>query len=80
MDLSFIKREFGDRLCLVGGVDIRLLINGSSEDVVEAVKRCISEAAPGGGYILHSSGSIGPDVPLENLFTMVKVARKYGRY
>jgi len=37
-------------------------------------------AAPGGGYILHSGGSIGPDVPIQNLLAMIKAGRKYGKY
>jgi len=49
MDHRRIKREFGDRLCFHGGIDVqRTLPLGSVEDVKRHVKSVIEALAPGG--------------------------------
>ncbi|MFN4226908.1 MAG: uroporphyrinogen decarboxylase family protein [Candidatus Ratteibacteria bacterium] len=48
--------------------------------IYEEVKKCIEDAAKGGGYILTSSNSIHYNVPAKNLIYMVEAARKFGRY
>jgi len=44
------------------------------------VRRCIDAAAEGGGYILASSNTLHANCKVENIYTMVDEARKYGRY
>lgn len=81
LDMATIKREYGDRICLLGNIDcIGTLVSGSVADVEEEVRRTIGIAAPGGGYILTSSNTIHPDVRAENYIAMVKAAHKYGAY
>jgi uroporphyrinogen decarboxylase len=81
MDIGRAKREYGDRLCLMGNIDCgQLLSNGKESEVVSAVRRTIAEAAPGGGYVLASSNSIHPAVKPDNYAAMVEAGRSYGRY
>ncbi len=81
MDIEEVKREFGDKVCLLGNIDCSfLLVFGSQEDVRLAVKDTIEKAAPGGGYIITSSNSIHPGVKPENYLAMVEAAREYGAY
>lgn len=81
MSLGEVKSKFGDRLCLLGNVDVTYVLpNGSASEVVADVRRCIDEAAEGGGYILSSSNSIHNAVRIENVGVMVEAARKYGAY
>jgi len=81
MDLKFMKENYGHRICLIGNIDNRTTLpNGTPEDVEKEVKEKIRIAAPDGGYILHSGHSIGTDVPTENIFAMVRAARKNGKY
>jgi len=59
MDLGEIKKKYGHRVCLVGNVDCAYTLTwGTIEEVREDVKRCIRQAARGGGYICMSSNSI----------------------
>jgi uroporphyrinogen decarboxylase len=58
MDLSRIKREYGQDLVLIGNVDVRVLCGSDLEAVRREVRRCIQEGAPGGGYMLASCNSI----------------------
>lgn len=80
-DLATIKREYGDRLSLMGNIHTtEIMLNGSIKDVENAAKKCIDDAAMGGGYILSTGDQCGRDTPSENIFKLVEVARTYGRY
>ncbi|MHA1608282.1 MAG: uroporphyrinogen decarboxylase family protein [Candidatus Freyarchaeota archaeon] len=80
VDIAEVKRRVGDKLCLLGNIDVSyVLSHGSKEDVEEAVKRTIEVAAPGGGFIL-SPTNMHPGVKPENLRWMVEAARRYGVY
>lgn len=81
MDLGDVKKEFGDRLCLMGNVDCaHVLTWGTPEEVREDVKRCVRQAARGGGYICMSSNSIHSGVKPETYVEMVRAIREYGQY
>ncbi|RJP19173.1 MAG: hypothetical protein C4520_13370 [Candidatus Abyssobacteria bacterium SURF_5] len=81
MDLKRVKTYCGDRVCLLGNIDcIDLLPSGTEEEVEQAVKQAIADAAPGGGYIITSSNTIHPGCKPENYIAMVRAARKYGVY
>ena len=78
--LSDAKRTVGDRLCLCGGVDsVNVLSMGTPEQVREAVRQAILDAAPGGGFILGSSDGVR-DTPLENMKAYFQAAREFGDY
>ena len=77
-DLGALKREVGDRLCLLGNVDVDLLARGTPDDVRRAV-RCVKEvwaADPAGGVILSSSNSITNYCRLENYLAMMDEAQR----
>mgnify|MGYP003881252157 FL=1 len=81
MDLSDLKRSYGDKICLLGNVDCAgSLVRGSKEEVMEETKDCIRKAAHGGGHILCSSNVIHSRVKAENYFAMLDVCHSYGRY
>ena len=81
MDLKDVKQKYGDKVSILGNVDCRhVLPFGSEEDVRRDVRRCIDAAGKGGGYVLASSNSIHANCKVENVYTMVDEARKYGRY
>ena len=81
MDIREVKERYGDRLCILGGLNLDYpLSRGTPQEVEEEVKRLIKEIAPGGGYCLGSSNSIPEYVPLENYKAMLESGLKYGRY
>ena len=81
VDLALVKRKVGDKLCLLGNVDVShvLTANGTKEDVEAWVKSAIKTAGPGGGYIC-SATNIHPGVEPQNLKWMVEAAHKFGTY
>ncbi len=81
MRLKDVKDKYGDAMCVMGNVDVAYVLPlGTIKETESEVRRCIREAASGGGYILSSSNSIHDGVKVENFRAMVKAARKYGKY
>lgn len=81
MEADRLKREFGDRLSFWGGIDTMHVLNrGTPEDVRREVKTKIEALAPGGGFILNPIHNVQPDVPVENLLTMIDAALEFGWY
>lgn len=80
-NLAELKKLYGDKLVLKGNLHTTdVMLRGSVQDVVDACKRAIDDAAEGGGFILSSGDQCGRDTPEENLFAMIETARTYGRY
>jgi len=78
--MAEIKGKYGDKLCLMGNINIDLLGRGKPEEVASEVKRLIEIASPGGGFILSSSNELGRETSAENALAMYQTAQRYGRY
>jgi uroporphyrinogen decarboxylase len=77
MDIFKLKREFGRRLTLCGGIRTQdLLLGGSARDVRDEIRRLKEEMGRGGGYILQPGNQVQPDVPLRNVVAMIEEARR----
>lgn len=80
MDLAEVKRRVGDRLCLIGNLDITyLLVEGTREEVFAAVRKAIADAGQGGGFIVAPDHSHA-DISVERLQWMAEAVRQYGVY
>jgi uroporphyrinogen decarboxylase len=80
MDILKIKKEYGDRLCLVGNVSNELLRSGTTAEIEERVKYLIRNVAPGGGYCVGSGNSVPEWAKFENYMAMREATFKYGKY
>jgi len=81
VSIAEAKKRIGNRVCLCGNLNsTSLLLGGSRSEVSQAAKRVIAVAAPGGGFILSSSGGMAPKTPVENVDAMYEAAKTYGRY
>ncbi len=80
VDLKQAKEMVGDRICLNGNIDLIYVIKmGTPDQIREAVRGAILDAAPGGGFILGTSDSIRDTEP-ENVRAYFEAARDYGDY
>ncbi len=78
--LAEAKRTAGDRLCLIGNIDVtQVLVSGTREEVFGAVRQAIEDAAAGGGYILSPEHNHA-GVSVERLRWMLEAAHEYGDY
>jgi len=81
VDIVAVKRRWGDRLCLMGNMDLDYLMTlGRTDEVEREVKWLMREVAPGGGYILSTANSLTRYTPPENALAMYRTAQKYGNY
>ena len=78
MDIEGLKRDFGDRLCFHGGIDIqRLLPHGSREEVEAEVRRVARIGGESGGLILAGAHNIQADIPPQNVIAMFEATGSY---
>ena len=81
MDIVKVKREYGHRFAVGGGIDTGdPLSRWSVPKLVTEVRRRIAELAPGGGWFIASSNSIHSSVRPENYHALVMATRTYGNY
>ncbi|OHD73448.1 MAG: hypothetical protein A2177_04910 [Spirochaetes bacterium RBG_13_68_11] len=81
MDPLELKREFGDRIAFMGGVDTQGLlpfaraneVRNSVERLIEGMSAPVGGRGPG-GYILAGSHTIPPETPDENIFALYEAA------
>ena len=76
MNAAELKKEFGNELTFMGGIDTQeLLPNGSASDVQKVTEELIDVmTAGGGGYILAASHTVPPETPLENIYALYAAA------
>jgi uroporphyrinogen decarboxylase len=78
MDPAQLKRDFGDRLVLHGGLNAMLW---DDIDRIEAeIRRLLPVLKESGGYIFQEDHSIPDSVSLENYRRIVEVAHALGSY
>jgi Uroporphyrinogen decarboxylase (URO-D) len=83
MDYLDLRREFGSKLRLIGGIDLDALRGGK-----EAIRHEVEEKVPPllaeGGYVPLADGRVRADVPFENYVyyrrLLEKVTREFGEY
>ena len=80
MEPAVLKREYGDRMGFLGGIDVQQTLRGPREGVRDEVRDRIRHYGPGGGYILAPSHNLFDDVPLTNVLCMLETAREFGCY
>jgi uroporphyrinogen-III decarboxylase len=82
MEIGGLKRDFGDRLCLWGGVPVEDLIAGTPDDVRRDVRRALEHGARTPGFILGPSQSIAYGTKYDNFMALLdefhRLAPKYG--
>ena len=69
--------RYGDRISLLGGVDVDLLARGSTEDVRARTRRILEACTPTGGIIIGSGNSVTNYCKIENYYAMIDETRKW---
>jgi uroporphyrinogen decarboxylase len=80
-DLVEIKARFGDKLALKGNLHTtEVMLRMDPAGVEREARKVLEIGMPGGGFILSTGDQCGRDTPDENIFKLVEVCEKYGRY
>ena len=80
MDIVETKATYGDRLSLLGNVDLNILGMGTTDDVRDEVRGLIRDVGPGGGYIVSSGNSLAGYLKPDNVMALSAAVREYGAY
>jgi len=79
--MAEVKKLYGKKMCLMGNLNTTdIMLRGSTADVEKAAKKAIDDAGKDGGFLLSTGDQCGRDTPDENIFTLVKIAKTYGKY
>ncbi|NLX14601.1 MAG: hypothetical protein GXY44_13240 [Phycisphaerales bacterium] len=70
------KRRYGDKICLLGGVDVDKLTRLDPPALRKYIRGLIDTCAPGGRFAIGAGNSVPSYVPLDNYLTMLDEALK----
>jgi uroporphyrinogen decarboxylase len=81
MDMVRYKKEFGDRLTIYGGLDVRTTLGtGDIPKIRREVRDRMRQLKPGGGYIFCTSHMVQPHTTLEEVEAALETALEEARY
>ncbi len=81
MDLVALKEQYGQRLAFMGGIDVRLMADGTDPKLLEEEIRVkVGLAKRGGGYIYHSDHSVPDNVSFDTYKYVIDLVLKYGQF
>jgi len=80
MDLLKIKKEYGKKIALCGGMDARNLVENNIEAIKKELHAKIPAVMTGSGYILHSDHSIPDQCEYETYRFFVDEGLSLGGY
>jgi uroporphyrinogen decarboxylase len=68
------KKQWGDRITLLGGIDVHKLATFPEENLRRYVREVIDRCAPGGRFAVGAGNSIPSYIPVENYLIMIDEA------
>lgn len=80
MDLLRIHREWGDKIALMGGIDVRSLYSNDDAVIDRELESKIPIVKQGHGYMLHSDHSIPRTVDYRSFQHFISKGLELGRY
>jgi uroporphyrinogen decarboxylase len=73
------KRRWGDRVALLGGLDVDFLARADEGAIRQRVREVLEVCQPGGGYCLGSGNWVTEYIPIDNYLAVIDEARRFGR-
>ena len=80
VDLCEIKRQIGERVCLIGNVNCGLLDTGTDAECIASAEYALKHGMPGGRYIFSTSNCVYTGMRLERYELIHQLWRQQGRY
>ena len=72
-----VKARFGNRVALLGGVDVDKLASLAEPDLRAYLRSILAACMPGGRFALGSGNTIANYIPLQNFAIMLEEARQW---
>lgn len=81
VDFGALRRELGPDVEILGGVEVALLLHGTSKQVYARARDILTSGVlEGGRFVLREANNLPPRVPMENLAAMYRAAFDFGTY
>jgi uroporphyrinogen decarboxylase len=80
MDIIDLKQKYGDKICFMGGIDVRLMALDDPKPIEKEIREKINVAKEEGGYIYHSDHSVPNNVSFQQYERVMKLIEKHGKY
>ena len=74
-----VYEKWGDRISVIGGVDMSIMARGSEHDVRKRTREILDCCASRGRYVLGTGNSVANYVPLRNYLAMLDEGRKWNK-
>jgi uroporphyrinogen decarboxylase len=80
MDLIELKKEYGQALAFMGGIDVRKMSDPDPRVIEHEIATKVPAAMQGGGYVYHSDHSVPDAVSLAQYRRVLELVHRYGTY
>ena len=77
MDVREAKAMWGDRISILGGIDVDFLCRSDEMAIRRRVRETLEICHPPGGYCLGTGNSVANYIPLKNYLVMLDEGRKF---
>jgi uroporphyrinogen decarboxylase len=74
MPVADFQARYGDRIAVLGGLDVHILSTATTEEVRRHTRRLMETCGPRGRYAVGSGNSVPSYVPVDNYMAMVDEA------
>ncbi len=79
VDIKRVREIVGNRLCLIGNVNLAYVQQGPPEKIAESARYCLEHGGVNSGaYIYSTSNCIFTGVPMANYELMLRVRQEHG--
>ena len=78
LDVREAKILWGDRISILGGIDMDFLCRANEQDIRQRVRETLEICLPAGGYCLGTGNSVANYIPLDHFLAMLDEGRKFG--
>ena len=75
--MAVTKRRWGDRVALLGGVDVDFITRATPQQVRTYTRYILETCTPGGGFALGVGNWVADSIPLDNYLAMLTEARTF---
>ena len=79
LDVCQLKSKYGKDLTFFGNIDV-VKMSGTDSQIEDELRRKITTAKQGGGYIYHSDHSVPPEVSWDRYQKIMQLVAQYGCY
>ncbi|GMU94344.1 MAG: hypothetical protein AMXMBFR4_34020 [Candidatus Hydrogenedentota bacterium] len=81
VDFASLRRELGPEVEFYGGPHIELMRSGTPSQIYANAQEILeSGIRKGGRFVLREGNNLAPETPLENIATLYRAAKEFGRY